>query len=227
MARTAKAEAQVVRREAFVDVATRLIQTRGYEQMSVQDVLDELDASKGAFYHYFDSKRALLQAVVERMVDLALATLAPVLDDPHLSALEKMEGVFGRIAAWKGQRRELLLAVIETWTSDDNAIVREKVRRTTDSRLVPLLAAIIGQGVSEGLFAAESPHDTAIAIMSLLHGFQEVATDLFFARRANTVTYEDFERTYTAQLRVFDRVLGLPPGSFKGLDRDTLRFWFG
>ena len=46
--------------------------------MSVQDVLDELDASRGAFYHYFDSKVALLEAVVERMVEAAIATLAPV-----------------------------------------------------------------------------------------------------------------------------------------------------
>src|ERR1051326_1671464 len=79
MARTAKAAAQVVRREAFVDAALRLVQEKGYEQMSVQDVLDALDASKGAFYHYFDSKRSLLLAIVERMTDQAMATLAPLL----------------------------------------------------------------------------------------------------------------------------------------------------
>jgi len=28
-----------------------------------------LEASKGAFYHYFDSKQALLEAVVERFSD--------------------------------------------------------------------------------------------------------------------------------------------------------------
>lgn len=227
MARTAKAEGQAVRREAFVDVAMRLIQTKGYEQMSVQDVLDELDASKGAFYHYFDSKRALLQAVVERMSDAALATLAPVLEDPHLSALERLEGVFGGIAAWKGERRDLVLALIDTWASDDNAIVREKLRRSTADRLGPLLAGIVREGVEEGLFAAESPDVSASAIVALLHGFQEAATDLFFARRANEITLEEFERTYAAELRVLDRVLGLPPGSFKGLDRDALRLWFG
>ena len=62
MARTVDTEAHAVRREAFVDVAQRLMQTKGYEQMSIQDVLDELDASRGAFYHYFDSKTALLEA---------------------------------------------------------------------------------------------------------------------------------------------------------------------
>jgi AcrR family transcriptional regulator len=32
-----------------------LVFTKGFEQMSIQDILDELHISKGAFYHYFDS----------------------------------------------------------------------------------------------------------------------------------------------------------------------------
>jgi AcrR family transcriptional regulator len=63
MARTVNAQIDKVRRDAFLDVAQRFIQTKGYEQMSIQDVLDELDASRGALYHYFDSKRALLDGV--------------------------------------------------------------------------------------------------------------------------------------------------------------------
>ncbi|TMD86636.1 MAG: helix-turn-helix transcriptional regulator, partial [Chloroflexi bacterium] len=50
MARTLNAAVHTVRKEAFVDVAQRLMQTKGYQQMSVQDVLDELGASRGAFY---------------------------------------------------------------------------------------------------------------------------------------------------------------------------------
>jgi AcrR family transcriptional regulator len=90
---------RALRREAFVDVAERLIRAKGYEQMTVQDVLEELDASRGAFYHYFDSKVALLEAVVEHMVDAAIATLAPVMADPDLAALTKLERLFSGIAA--------------------------------------------------------------------------------------------------------------------------------
>jgi TetR/AcrR family transcriptional regulator, transcriptional repressor for nem operon len=58
-----------VRRTEILDVAQRLLVTRGYEEMGVQDILDELQISKGAFYHYFDSKLALLAAVIDRMQD--------------------------------------------------------------------------------------------------------------------------------------------------------------
>lgn len=227
MARTMKAAAaQAVRREAFVDVAMQLIQANGYEQMSVQDVLEELGASKGAFYHYFDSKRALLLAVVERMTDVALAALAPMLQDPELRAVEKLDGFFRGIAAWKGERRDLVLGAIQTWASDDNVIVREKTRRSARERLVPIVAAIVRQGVDEGMFTASSPDDTAVIVVSLILGFQEIASELFFARQAGTIPFEAVERAIAAELEALDRILGMPPGSFRGLDQATLRLWF-
>ena len=76
MPRTVNVEARAVRREAFVDVALRLIQLKGYEQMSVQDVLDELDASRGAFYYYFDSKDAIVLA----FYDQSQQELEPVIE---------------------------------------------------------------------------------------------------------------------------------------------------
>jgi AcrR family transcriptional regulator len=220
------AAAQAVRREAFVDVAMQLITEKGYEQMSVQDVLEELGASKGAFYHYFDSKRALLLAVTERMTDAALAALAPLLHDPDLPAVEKLDGFFRGIAAWKGERRDLVLGAIQTWASDDNAIVREKLRRGARERVVPVIAAIVRQGVDEGAFTVTSPDETATVIVSLILGFQEVAGELFFARQAGMISFEELERTFAAELEALDRILGVPPGSFRGLDRATLRQWF-
>src|SRR3977135_4304437 len=117
MARTVNATLRTVRREAFLDVAQRLVQTKGYDAMSIQDVLNELEASKGAFYHYFDSKQALLEAVVERFADAGLAALGPILDDPELPALRKLEKVFAGIARFKAQKKELVVAIVEVWSS--------------------------------------------------------------------------------------------------------------
>src|SRR6266511_2245816 len=108
--------------------------------MSLQDVLNELGASRGAFYHYFESKASLLEAVLERMASAGMATIAPVVADPTLPALQKFQRVFGDIANWKNQRKELVLAVLRVWLSDDNAIVREKFRKDMVARMVPVLA---------------------------------------------------------------------------------------
>src|SRR5438445_13487999 len=98
MARTVNPTLHTVRRDAFLDAAQRLIETKGYEAMSVQDVLDALEVSRGAFYHYFDSKRALLGAVVDRFADGGLAAIAPIVRDPDLPGRPTLERVFARIA---------------------------------------------------------------------------------------------------------------------------------
>src|SRR6476661_8982456 len=110
MARTVNATLRTVRRDAFLDVAQGLIQTKGYEAMSIQDLLDELDASRGAFYHYFDSKQALLEAVIDRMVDAGLGEVAPIAKDPGLPAIRKLELTFSAIGRWKTERKPLVLA---------------------------------------------------------------------------------------------------------------------
>ena len=226
MARTLNLETHALRRDEFVDAAQRLIQAKGYEQMSVHDVLAELHTSKGAFYHYFDSKSALLEAVIARMVDGATAAMAPMVADPSLSALQKLEGMFAGIARWKGERTELVLAVMEVWLADDNAIVRDKFRQGVVKRLTPLLAEVIEQGNAEGSFTAIDPRHVARVLVSLLLSANEAATELFYARRAGTISFEDVQRRLAAYGDSLERILGLPSGSFPVAGAATLRQWF-
>jgi AcrR family transcriptional regulator len=226
VARTINTAVRTVRRDAFVDVAQRLIQAKGFEQMSVQDVLDELDASRGAFYHYFDSKVSLLEAVVERMVVGAIATLEPTLADPRLSAVDKLERLFAGIDRFKAERKELLLSLTRVWLSDENVLVRDKLRQLTATRLTPLLAAIVRQGQLEGSVSVTSPDATASVLVSLWQGLNELASELFLKRQAGAVTFEDVERTLSAYLEAFERILGLPGGALPR-NQATIREWFG
>ena len=227
MARTLNPALHSVKREAFVDAALRIMQTRGYEQMSIQDLLDELDASRGAFYHYFASKQELLGAMVDRIADQALAGVAPAVDDPRLPAISKLERLFSGIAQYKTEHKALMLEFIKVWKSDFNAVVREKVRYTVVARFVPVLARIVRQGMVEEVFSVDSPEETASILMTLLTGFQDGATDLFLARQANTISYEDAERVMLSFAAAFERILGARAGSIHIVEQRTLREWFG
>lgn len=97
MARTLDPEAHATKRDVFLDAAQRLIAVKGYEQASIQDVLTEANTSKGAFYHYFDSKAALLDGVVARMVDAALLSVEPVVEHRDLPATDKLRALLSLI----------------------------------------------------------------------------------------------------------------------------------
>lgn len=210
-----------------MDAALGLIRTKGYRQMSIQDVLDELDASRGAFYHYFDSKAALLDAAMDRLFDAGVAIANEVAADPSLPATEKFGTVFTSIASWKNARRDLMVQLLQVWLSDENALVREKLRHLMSERLAPILAGIIAQGCEEGVFHVASPQDAAQVLVAVLVGSQDVAGNLYLARAAGTIPLETVERSFAAFGDAYERILGAPSGSIRIVDEETIRIWFG
>lgn len=227
MARTLDPEVHAVKRDAFVDVAQRLILAKGYEAFSIQEVIDEVGASKGAFYHYFGSKGDLLEAIVERMADGVEGTWAEVMDRPGLSAQQRLEGLFATTAQYKNARKELALAVLEAWLSDRNTILRERLRELVARRMTPVLVKILWQGLDAGEFTATDPDATARVIVALIQGSQEQASHLFVARQAKELELADVERAFAAFSEALERILGVPPGSLSLTDPPTLRMWFG
>jgi AcrR family transcriptional regulator len=224
--RTLNHQVHQLKRDAFLDAAERLVVTKGYEQMTIQDVLDALETSRGALYHYFDSKQALLDAVVDRFADRALTAVEPLMADPNLPALRKLEQVFAGIARFKADQKELVLAILEVWNSDANALVRDKLRRLSAARLMPILSAVIEQGIREGSVDVEDPDEIARVLLYLMLGYQDFASEQFLARHTGLVTFAEVERSFDALPRAFERLLGVPRGSIRLGDEATLRFWF-
>lgn len=227
MARTRDPVAHGVRRDAILDVAEQLIRSKGYERMSIQDVQDELGVSRGAIYHYFRSKAALLEAVVERAGDAVMALMAPIADDTELAAPAKLQAVFDAGGRWKSERRDLMLALLRGWYSDDNAIAREHMTRATTARMTPLLAGIIRQGEAEASMQASSPDHAAEVLMALFVASSDRTGRLFLDRLDDRIPFEDVTRLVAAYDEAVERVLGLTPGSFELIDEPALRYWFG
>ena len=119
-----------------------------------------------------------------------------------------------------------MLAVLEAWLADDNAIVRDKFRQGVARGLTPVLATIIEQGVAEGTFTVASPAHSARVLVSLLQGANEAAVELWFARRAGGVRFDDVAPALGAYRAALERILGLPANSMLALDERTLHQWF-
>ena len=65
MARNKYPEETVAR---ILDAAQRLFLEKGYDQTTIQDIVDQLGGlTKGAVYHHFKSKEEILNAVGDRM----------------------------------------------------------------------------------------------------------------------------------------------------------------
>src|SRR5688572_17115475 len=83
-----------IRSAELLDCAQRLFFERGYDGTTVNDIIREAGVSKGAFYHYFVSKEALLEALSVRMTRDFIDDLQLVLDDRSLDAVARLNAVF-------------------------------------------------------------------------------------------------------------------------------------
>jgi len=224
MARIVKAHA--VRRNEILDVAQRLIYTKGYEQMTIQDILDNLQISKGAFYHYFDSKQALLEAIIERMQQEVEQILLPIVQDPQLPALEKLHRFFATVSSWKAARKDFFLALLRVWYRDDNAIVRQKLRTTGTTWLAPWLSAIIHQGVEEGVLTTSYPDWVGEVALVLVMELGETLGRLLLSFDPEHDDLLRIEGTVAVYTDALELVLGAPKDSLQIVDAETLSEWF-
>jgi AcrR family transcriptional regulator len=223
MARIIKEEEYAARRNEILNAAQRLIYTKGYEKMAIRDILDELQISKGAFYHYFDSKGALLEALVARLLDDAEKLLDPIVQDPGLSALDKLERYFATAARWKTDQKAYMLALMDVWYADENAIVRQKIFAMTVERIAPIIAAIIRQGIQEGVINTPYPDQAGELFLSLWQTLGDTFSRMLLAQEAD---YAYVESTVAAYTNAMERVLGTPSGSLRLIDISTLKEWF-
>src|SRR5262245_62705529 len=60
---------------AIMDAAQELIQRRGANAMSYQDISDAVGIRKASIHHHFPAKDDLIQAVTERYADYVLASM--------------------------------------------------------------------------------------------------------------------------------------------------------
>jgi AcrR family transcriptional regulator len=226
MARIVNEAEYAARRNAILDVAQRLVYTKGYDQMAIQDILDELQISKGAFYHYFDSKPALLEALIERMQQEALGLLTPIVQDPQLSALEKLQRFFDTAVQWKTARKGFLLELLRVWYADHNAIVRQKMMAMMSKRTIPLLIEIFDQGIREGVFKISFPDQLGAIYVSLMQGIGDGFAELLLTDEPQGDELQRAERLVAAYTDTLERVLGAPAGSLHLIDTESLKEWF-
>jgi AcrR family transcriptional regulator len=228
MARTVKEQEYAEKRNEILNAAQRLVYTKGYERMTIQDILADLQISSGAFYHYFDSKPAVLEAFIERIKEETEKPLLPIIHDPHLSALEKLQGFFATLDRLRIAHKADVVRLGRVWYTDDNAIVRQKVDEAVLEQRAPLLTEIVRQGVREGVFTTAYPNQAGEVILSLLQGMGNAHARLLLSVDRETDEQrrvEEIVAVHAAYMDAVERVLGAPPNSLYRTDAEAVKVW--
>lgn len=71
-------------KEKITETSILLFEKKGFSQTSIQDIVDELEVTKGTFYYYFSSKEQLLMDIhLDYITDLLKRQEKIIEDDDH------------------------------------------------------------------------------------------------------------------------------------------------
>ncbi|MFB3765028.1 MAG: TetR/AcrR family transcriptional regulator [Methanotrichaceae archaeon] len=228
MARTIKEEEYAEKRNGILDAVQRLVYSKGYERMTIKDILEDVNISSGAFYHYFRSKPSVLEAFIERIQEEVGKSLPPIIHDPHLSAIEKLQGFFDTLYRLRVAHKVDIVNLWRVWYTDENAIVRQKVDEAVLEQRAPLLMEIVHQGIQEGVFATAYPDQAGIIILSLMHGMGNTIARLLLSLGQECDEQrcvEEIVTVHAAYMDAIERVLGAPQNSLYRADAEMVKMW--
>jgi AcrR family transcriptional regulator len=170
VARRTQGERRAATRGALVAAARALFADRGFSSVSREEIVERAGVTRGAMYHYFDSKEDLFCAVyeeVERDLCEAIAAAAAASEDP-VEELRLGSAAFLRSAATGEVRR---IAVLDSPAVLDPATRNAVAEKYGLGMVRDVLSAI----EAAGRLAAGPVDQLAPILMVVLH---EAATQI-------------------------------------------------
>lgn len=78
-----------IRKQELIDIATKLFLEKGYENVSVRDILKEVNGAPGMFYHYFKSKQEIYSEAVEQFVNKGVYERLKIINNKSESIINR------------------------------------------------------------------------------------------------------------------------------------------
>ncbi len=133
MARTRSENYDDIQR-GILSAACGLFARQGYMRASIADLAEACKLSRGALYHYFDSKEAILFAILDEHVRQMIADVETAIAK-HTSTLDQFRAAIRAIVdlnARSPQEQRLILNDLTFLGEDDQQTIKSLERRIVD-----------------------------------------------------------------------------------------------
>lgn len=163
-------EKSLQKKKHILDTARRVFAEKGYKNVTMKDIVEACDISRGGLYLYFDSREQIFLEVLEMEANET--------DDAFSESLEEDTAADILTLFLKEQKREILgkknsltMAVYEFFFEQKLSDRNNMLRRQFDAG-VRVLEKLIHAGIGSGEFYCEDPRGAASNIMYVLDGLK-------------------------------------------------------
>ena len=151
-----------VTREDILAVAAQIFRRKGFHATSMQDIARAVHLQKASLYHHVSSKQEILLALLDRALDLLIASMQEVVSQP-LSPEEKLRQAIRAYTTTLAEHRDLAAVLLLEFRFLDPDLKARHIRRRDEFER--LWREVVKEGVRTGDFQVD---DVALAVRAIL-----------------------------------------------------------
>ena len=160
---TTRQKQAIESRRKLLEAATELFNEKGYQETGVQEICVHAGLSVGVFYHYFNSKQELLQAILRSKNDELMELIAT--ESTARTHLEALLEVLGFVCRQKVEGSFAMVCTSFTPSPDGSA--------APDPKLLEFLASIVRSAQEAGELTGDTaPEQIAFDMLIASRGYQ-------------------------------------------------------
>jgi AcrR family transcriptional regulator len=164
---TRKQKEKLRHKEEILETALSLFSSKGFHNVSMQEIADKSEFAVGTLYNFFDSKESLFEGLLNIFGEKIVGEITEILDGPGNEAKRLVAFI-----RYLPQIQEKYSEVIKLYASVFGAKSIDLAKIQSKSRIIETLNLklmhLIEQGTSKGFFRAVDPEITAKVIGSTI-----------------------------------------------------------
>lgn len=211
-----------LKRTRILEAAEKLFFEKGYEQTSIQDILDSLSLSKGGFYHHFPSKEAILTEICENRVLDRFNRLGMELYSARISPMDKLNLLLRMVNLFDRDEPKFVALMLKICYINGDVRIRDRMRSLVTERLEPLLDEVLQVGVKSGDFYIRHPGWTGRIVLAIAGDADDRACRMLATNADNPECVIDIAEMLNACRDAIETLLSAPFGSVELFDPDKL-----